>query len=70
MLANLHQCESSSQGEEGPAFDMECTLNFLDDIDQYDNSDSCGKSNNSSSDSRSEIKANSPSKGMVMIDQK
>jgi hypothetical protein len=61
---------------EAPAFCMETNLNFLDDIEVYENSDSCDKSvansSTKSASSSSEKKqcVNSSSKQMVMIDQK
>lgn len=60
---------------EAPGFDIETNLNFLDEIEQYDNPDSCDKSvansSTKSASSRSENKdSNSPSDGkMVMIDK-
>jgi hypothetical protein len=59
---------------------METNLNFLDDIEQYDNPDSCDKSvanSSTKSESRGSENAvpkaqemNSSEKQMVMIDQK
>lgn len=49
-----------NQDIDGPGFDMECNLNFLDEIEQYDNPDSCDKSDantsSKSTSSRSENK--------------
>jgi hypothetical protein len=67
--------EDSFNEYDAPAFDIETNLNFLDDIDQYDNPDSCDKSvansstKSASSSSENRMK-NSSDKNMVMIDQK
>ena len=71
----MHQMEENFNDFDAPAFDFETNLNFLDDIDQYDNPDSCDKSvansSTKSTSSSSENRVmNSCDKNMVMIDQK
>ena len=45
---------------DGPAFDFEQNLDFLDDIDDYCNTDSCGKSSSDKSSSSKGKNKNSP----------
>lgn len=59
-----------SNDYDSPAFDIETNLNFLDDIDQYDNTDSCDKSSSTKSSTSENRAMNSSDKNMVMIDQK